>query len=114
MEEVARVSQGMQHIVLFRFPRALSEPDEREMWEQVRAWPKEIPGFTRLQLGKDVGGRSGGYQYLLLTEFESEEAMRAYFPHPVHQRFSDWVFSRDCEVLRFDYPLDAESALFGG
>jgi hypothetical protein len=66
----------MQHVVLFKFPRKLTTARNGGLW------PKEIPGFTRLRLGRDVGGRSGGYDYLLLTEFESVEAMEAYFPYP--------------------------------
>lgn len=76
------------------------------MFEQVSGWPETIEGFTGLRLGKDVGGRSGGFDYLLLTEFESEEAHQAYYSQPAHVAFSEWVAARDCEVIRVDYPLD--------
>ncbi|HEX6261670.1 MAG TPA: Dabb family protein [Actinomycetota bacterium] len=95
-----------QHVVLFKFARPLSEDEEREMFDRVRAWPETIPGFTGLRLGRDVSGRNEGYEYLLLTEFESEEAHQAYYSQPAHTSFSEWVFSRDCEVIRVDYPLD--------
>lgn len=101
----------VQHAVLFKFPRALSADEEREMWELVRRWPETIPGFTGLRLGKDVGGRSGGYDYLLLTEFESEEAHRAYYDQPSHQAFSEWVFARRPDVIRVDYPLTGDTLL---
>jgi heme-degrading monooxygenase HmoA len=102
---------GVQHVVLFRFPRELTADEERWMFDIVGSWPKEIPGFTRLRLGRDVGGRSGGYDYLLLTEFESDEAMQAYFPHPRHQEFAKWVAEMQTEVLRNDYPLDDSTSL---
>ena len=79
------------------------------MFARVREWPDEIPGFTGLRFGKDVSGRSGGYSYLLLTEFESEEAHQAYYSQPTHVAFSEWVFAQDVEVIRVDYPLDAET-----
>ena len=66
---------------------------------------REIPGFTGLRFGKDVGGRSGGFEYLLLTEFESEEAHQAYYSHPAHVAFSEWIAERKPEVIRNDYPL---------
>ncbi|HEX6207590.1 MAG TPA: Dabb family protein [Actinomycetota bacterium] len=100
-----------QHVVLFKFPRPLSEDEEREMFDQVRAWPRTIPGFTGLRLGRDVSGRNEGYDYLLLTEFESEEAHQAYYAQPAHRSFSEWVFSRDCEVIRVDYPLDERNLI---
>ena len=107
------MAERVQHVVLFRFPRDLSPEEEQEMFDQVRAWPETIPGFTGLRLGRDVSGRSCGYQYLLLTEFESEDAHRAYYSQPAHQAFSEWVFARECEVIRVDYPLDRRSLMLG-
>ena len=98
-----------QHVVLFKFPQPLSDEDEREMFRRVRAWPDAIAGFTGLRIGKDVGGRTQGFDYLLLTEFESEEAHQAYYPHADHQAFAQWVGERNAEVIRVDYPLTAES-----
>jgi len=102
----------VQHVVLLKFPRELTADEERWMFDVVGAWPKEIPGVTRLRLGKDVGGRAGGYEYLLLTEFESAEAMEAYFPHPKHQEFASWVADMRTDVLRNDYALDESTSLF--
>ena len=102
-----------QHVVLFRFPQELTPEEERDMFDQVRRWPETIPGFTGLRLGRDVSGRSGGYQYLLLTEFASEEQHQAYYAKPAHRAFSEWVFSRGCEVIRMDYPLDERTLMVG-
>ena len=83
------------------------------MWNFVGRWPAEIPGMTKVRVGRDVGGRSLGYDYLLLTEFEDEDAMAAYFPHPAHTAFGDWVAEMRCEVLRVDYALDEATQLLG-
>ncbi len=107
------MAERVQHVVLFKFPAELTPDVEAEMFEHVRRWPETIPGLTGLRLGRDVSGRSGGYQYLLLTEFESEDAHRAYYSQPAHQAFSDWVFARQCEVIRMDYPLDDRSLMVG-
>jgi heme-degrading monooxygenase HmoA len=104
----------LQHLVLFRFPGDLSPEDEKEMFAQVSAWPEKIGGFTRLRLGKDVSGRSRGYQYALMVEFEDEEAAKRYHPHPVHQVFAGWVADRGCEVLALDYPLDSSTRILDG
>jgi heme-degrading monooxygenase HmoA len=105
------MSNRAQHVVLFKFPQELSDAEEKEMFEQVRAWPDAIPGFTGLRFGKDVSGRSGGFSYLLLTEFESEEAHQAYYSQPAHVAFSDWVFARKPEVIRVDYALTPDTVL---
>jgi heme-degrading monooxygenase HmoA len=108
------MANRVQHVVLLRFPKELTPEQERFMRDQVGSWSKEIGGFTKLRLGRDATGkRSRGYQYLLFTEFESEEALSAYFPHPVHKVFSTWVSEHECEVLAFDYALDAVTVLMG-
>lgn len=100
-----------QHVVLFRFPEPLSEAEEREMFEQIKAWPDDIPGLTGLRIGKDVGGRSQGFDYLLLTEFEDEEAHQAYYSQPTHVSFGQWVAARNAEVIRVDYALGEDNLI---
>ena len=105
------MSVRAQHVVLFKVPRELTSEEESEMFSRVRAWPDAIEGFTGLRIGKDVGGRAAGYSYLLLTEFENEELHQAYYPHPDHQAFSQWVIGLGAEVIRVDYPLTEESLI---
>ena len=100
-----------QHVVLFKFPQPLTPEEEQEMLRRIKAWPDAIPGFTGLRFGKDVGGRSGGFDYLLLTEFESEEAHQAYYLQPAHQAFAEWVKEHGAEVIRVDYPLGPDSLI---
>ena len=105
------VSDRFQHVVLFKFPRELTAAEEEEMFARVRAWPESIAGFTGLRFGKDVSGRNGGFSYLLLTEFGDGASHDAYYSQPAHVAFSEWVFARDCEVIRVDYPLDSETLI---
>ena len=100
-----------QHVVLFKFPEPLTPEEEAEMVRRVKEWPDQIPGFTGLRIGKDVGGRSGGYDYLLLTEFEDEDAHQAYYPQPSHQAFAKWIGEHNAEVIRVDYPLTEETLI---
>lgn len=105
------MSVKAQHVVLFKFTDELTSEEEGEMFRRVAAWPESIPGFTGLRLGRDVSGRSAGFQYLLFTEFESEEAHQAYYSQPAHVAFSEWVFERGCEVIRMDYSLQEGNLL---
>jgi len=101
----------IQHIVLFKFPEPLPEDEEREMFDMVRQFPEKIGGFVQLRIGADTSGRSRGYQYGMYSVFENIDRLRAYTPHPFHQAFSDWVFSRDVEILAFDYPIDDQTSV---
>lgn len=76
------------------------------MAQSVRAWPEAIDGFTGLRFGKDVGGRNRGFEYLLWTEFESEEAHQAYYSQPAHVAFGDWIKDMGADIIRVDYAVD--------
>jgi Stress responsive A/B Barrel Domain len=102
----------LQHIVLFSFPRELTEDEVSEMREMVGSWPKEIGLMTKCRLGADLtGARNRGFGYLLYTEFPDVESLNTYRAHPVHVRFNDWLIERDCTPLAFDYYLDERTVL---
>jgi hypothetical protein len=84
---------------------------EEEMRRQISECVGVIPGLVRLRFGRDVGGRAEGYQFALLTEFRDDRALSAYLTHPLHQSFVSWVRERPFELIRFDYPLTAETSL---
>jgi hypothetical protein len=102
----------LQHIVLFSFPRDLSDDEAGQMRDMVASWPAQIGLMTRCRLGTDLtGARTRGYGYLLYTEFPDLESMTAYRAHPVHVKFMDWLAERDCQPLAFDYHLDEQTVL---
>lgn len=105
---------AIQHVVLFQFPADLGPVDDAAIRARVAAWPVAIGGFRRLRFGSDLtGARTGGYHYLLLTEFHDEGALRRYSAHPVHRAFVDWVHEKGSRELAFDYHLTAETAYAG-
>jgi hypothetical protein len=102
----------LQHIVLFSFPRELSEDEAAQMRAMVASWPSEIGLMTKCRFGTDLtGARTRGYGYLLYTEFPDVAALNEYRAHPVHQRFLDWLIERDGTPLAFDYYLDSRAIL---
>jgi hypothetical protein len=102
----------LQHIVLFSFPRNLSDAEAAQMRDMVASWPAQIGLMTRCRLGPDLtGARNRGYSYLLFTEFPDVDAMNSYREHPVHLKFMDWLAERDCTPLAFDYLLDEHTVL---
>jgi Stress responsive A/B Barrel Domain len=102
----------LQHIVLFSFPRPLTERESATMRAMVASWPSEIGLMTKCRFGADLTGkRNRGYGYLLYTEFPDTDALRQYQGHPVHVAFLDWITERDCTPLVFDYYLDEATVL---
>jgi Stress responsive A/B Barrel Domain len=103
---------SLQHIVLFSFPRDLSEGEYAEMRAQVASWPAAIGGMTRLRFGSDLSGaRTRGYSRLLCMEFDSTDELKRYQQHPVHRSFQDWLAQRQCTPLAFDYFIDGDTVL---
>jgi hypothetical protein len=105
------MSDRVQHVVLFKFPQALSSEEEKEMFDHVRSWPQHIKELTGLRFGKDETGRSGGFDYLLLTQFDNEEDHQSYYSQDLHVAFGEWVRDRNCELIRVDYRLTPETLL---
>jgi hypothetical protein len=102
----------LQHIVLFSFPRDLSDEEATQMRDMVASWPAEIGLMTSCRFGTDLtGARNQGYPYLLYTEFPDIDSMNAYRAHPVHMKFLAWLTERSCTPLAFDYFLDEHTVL---
>lgn len=102
----------LQHIVLFSFPRELSEEEAAQMRAMVASWPAEIGLMSKCRFGTDLTqARTRGYRYLLYTEFPDVDALNTYRAHPVHMAFLDWLNKRDCTPLAFDYYLDEQTVL---
>jgi hypothetical protein len=102
----------LQHIVLFSFPRELSEDEAAQMRAMVASWPAEIGLMSKCRFGTDLTqARTRGYRYLLYTEFPDVDALNTYRAHPVHMAFLDWLNERDCTPLAFDYYLDEKTVL---
>ena len=102
----------LQHIVVFSFPRDLSDDEAEQMRAMVASWPGEIGLMTKCRFGTDLtGARTRGYEYLLYTEFPDVAAMEEYRAHPVHQRFLDWIVAHECTPLAFDFYLDDDTVL---
>ncbi len=96
----------LQHVVLIKFPRDLEQAELDWIDQLLASWPQHIEGIVKHRWGLDVSGRSRGYQFGLVMEFESPDALKRYTPHPQHQEFAQWVASQGGEVLAFDFPID--------
>ncbi|MBA2699282.1 MAG: Dabb family protein [Nocardioidaceae bacterium] len=100
----------LQHVVLLKFPQALTAAEDAEMRAMVATWPDAIGSMDELRFGGELSGeRSRGYQYLLFTVFADADALASYVAHPVHREFVAWLDARACERLAFDYHLDAST-----
>ncbi|AHY46248.1 Stress responsive A/B Barrel Domain [Rubrobacter radiotolerans] len=74
----------VDHLVFFALKDDVSEADERDLLESLRALREEVPNVRDLTAGRDFSGRSGEYTHALFVRFDDAEALKSYATHPAH------------------------------
>lgn len=72
---------------------------------EFEALRDRIPGMTRLEIGVDISRVDYACDMLLLSEFESEEALAAYAVHPEHLAVRDRLAGLRIARHQVDYPM---------
>lgn len=101
----------IRHIVMWKFAPEAEGLSRAENLDLVASKlmalyeSGKIAGLRRMEIGKDVSGTDMSMDMVLLTEFDSLDALAAYKIHPDHVVISDYVkkvrISRavvDCEI----------------
>ncbi len=85
----------IRHIVMWKFAdEALGKTKEENMAYVREALMKlygVVPGLTRMELGCDISHTDMSYDMVLLTEFESAEALEGYRVFPAHREVQAYV-----------------------
>ena len=79
----------IRHIVAWRLKDSALGNDKaanaRQMKEKLEALRGRIPGLLRLDVGLDFSATENSADVVLVSEFESREALAAYQVHPEHK-----------------------------
>ena len=83
----------ISHTVMWRFKEENKEENMNTVAERLMALYKsgKIDGLRKMEIGKDVSRTDMSYDMVLLTEFDSMEALAAYKIHPDHVAISQFV-----------------------
>ena len=84
----------IRHIVMWKF-RPGTEDQQKQFLEGLKNLQGVIPQLLKSEVAVNVG--SGGYSAVLISEFESLEALEAYKRDPRHQ-----AVSALCKSIRED------------
>ena len=101
----------IEHVVMWKFAdKAEGRTREENMAivrERLLALPAVIPEIRFMQLGRDVSRTEMSYDMMLVTRFESLEALHTYKVHPAHVEVASYVAKvktarvvLDCEIDR--------------
>lgn len=83
----------ISHTVMWRFKEENKEENMNTVAERLMALYKsgKIDGLRKMEIGKDVSHTDMSYDMVLLTEFDSMEALAAYKIHPDHVAISQSI-----------------------
>ena len=96
----------IRHIVLFN-ARSDADPAKlEEMTEGFRRISSKIPSVKNMVVGKNTSAR-GSFNMALSCDFETEEDLKAYGPHPEHQRLVHDYMDHLCEAKKEFSDYDA-------
>jgi heme-degrading monooxygenase HmoA len=78
---------------MWRFKEENKEENMNTVAERLMALYRsgKIDGLRKMEIGKDVSHTDMSYDMVLLTEFDSMEALAAYKIHPDHVAISQFV-----------------------
>lgn len=101
----------IRHIVMWKFAEEACGRTREENLDYVAGLltalyeSGKVEGLRRLEIGKDVGRTDMSYDMVLVTEFDSMEALKAYKVFPAHVEISQYVkqvrtarATVDCEI----------------
>ncbi|HEY7418946.1 MAG TPA: Dabb family protein [Ktedonobacteraceae bacterium] len=92
------------HIVLLQPKPETTREELEEVLERVKALKGQVPGLLTVQAGANRHNAHQGYTYGFVMQFENEEHLRAYSPHPAHKAVSPDLRRLCTALLNFDLP----------
>ena len=100
----------IRHIVAWRLKDAAlgngKAENARLMKDKLEALRGRIPGLLRLDVGLDFSATENSADVVLVSEFESREALAAYQVHPEHKAVGLFVRAVVCERRLIDCEAD--------
>ena len=79
--------------------------------ERLLALPAVIPEIKFMQLGRDVSHTEMSYDMMLVTRFESLDALHTYKVHPAHMEVASYVAKVKVARVVLDAELDSAGEL---
>ncbi|ANE45269.1 stress protein [Paenibacillus swuensis] len=98
----------IEHIVIFKFNEKVTSEQEQALLDQLLAFKGQIPGIAELSAGINVTEETEvahGFSLGLRVTFETQEDLRNYGPHPLHQAFVASLSGLLEQVIVVDYPI---------
>jgi len=96
----------LQHYVLLRYQKSVSDEHIAEFCRKMLALRISIADIEYLEIGRDILHDSRSWDLILIMRFASVDALRNYQQHPEHQKVMAFnqSFVADVASVDFHYP----------
>ena len=105
----------IEHVVMWKFADSAEGKSREENMQIVRerllALPAVISEIKFMQIGRDVSRTDMSYDMMLVTRFESLDALHTYKVHPAHVEVASYVAKVKTARVVLDCEIDAGGAL---
>ncbi|BGP29176.1 hypothetical protein JCM10296v2_000914 [Rhodotorula toruloides] len=95
----------IHHTVFWKFNGQQPANFVEQLREKAKGMVGVIPGLTKIEVGPPMPltkARSQGWEAMLYAELESEDALKAYAPHPAHEEFKKLPEPYKTDIMAFD------------
>lgn len=79
------------HMFAFRWKPGVTEEQKQRVIAEIRKLQGQIPGLVETFVGTNTSPRGQGFELGGVMKFTDETALRAYGPHPIHQKLLTWL-----------------------
>ena len=105
----------IEHVVMWKFADTAEGKTREENMQIVRdrlmALPAVIPEIKFMQIGTDVSRTEMSYDMMLVTRFESLDALHTYKVHPAHVEVASYVAKVKVARVVLDCEIDSVGEL---
>jgi hypothetical protein len=107
------------HVILFKPKPELTSPERAGILRTLTSAARDIPGVRRFRVGRRIRHGLPGYEqgmredfeFVVIIEVESVDALKTYLMHPSHAAFGSHFTRSAAAALAYDYELvDAADA----
>ena len=104
---VAPASGQLTHVVAFKFKKAVTDKQKKDVTDAFVALQTKIPQITSLQYGTNVSkeGFNLGFTHAFVVTFANEKDRDLYLEHEAHKKFGKMLdgLLTDKGVFVFDF-----------
>lgn len=79
------------HTFAFRWKPGITQQQQQQAEQQIRAFQGVIPGLLQTHVGHNVSPRGNGYTFGGVMHFTDGDAYKAYETHPAHMALLTWL-----------------------